>query len=58
MIRKETRHTEFEQMLRRSHRILYRICLAFTAAGFRDIAIHQKNGKRWLAVTAKRPRTW
>ncbi len=30
MIRKETRHTEFEQMLCRSRRILYRICLAFT----------------------------
>ena len=28
--RKETRHTEFEQMLRRSRRILYKVCLAFT----------------------------
>ena len=30
MTRKETRHTEFEQMLRRSRRIIYGICLAFT----------------------------
>ena len=30
MTRKETRHTEFEQMLRRSRRILYKVCLAFT----------------------------
>lgn len=30
MGRKETRHIEFEQMLRRSRRILYSVCLAFT----------------------------
>lgn len=30
MTRKETRHIEFEQMLRRSRCILYKVCLAFT----------------------------
>ena len=30
MNRKEARHSEFEEMLRRSRRILYSICLAFT----------------------------
>ncbi|MCQ2274136.1 MAG: sigma-70 family RNA polymerase sigma factor [Bacteroidales bacterium] len=30
MSRKEAKHIEFEQMLRRSRRILYSVCLAFT----------------------------